>query len=566
MFFMRILIAFLLFCNTLLSQNTYPKDYFRSPMDIPLAVSGSFGELRPNHFHSGLDFRTDKREGIPIYATADGYISRIKISTSGYGKAIYIDHPNGYTSVYGHLQRCNPEIQKVLINEHYAKKSYEIDLYFKGEEIPVKKGDLIAYSGNTGSSGGPHLHFELRDTKTEKAINPLFFGLGDDKKDSKAPQINGLIAYAVSDSAQVNGSSKPILVSLSQQKDGTYLAGKILASGKIGFSINIYDTSNEGSNKKGIYKLDTYMNGMPYFEYEFDSFSFEETKYINTFIDYSIYQAQKQRYQKLFVGYCYPNNIIKMKKNDGLIDVSSNFTMNYKIVAQDFYGNKTTINVPISYANLPITQKKEINKTNFFLKARNDHSYVKDNVSVFIPEKTFYEDFYLKFDVKNNELYLHDDSQAVNSNMSISYDVSDIPVEKRDKLFIASISNDRIHYNPTYKKDDVFITKTKNLGKFFLTSDQIPPKIYKPNFSDGENLDNQKVIQVSISDDLSGIGSYNGFLNGKWILFEYENKTNRLTHHLSNGMYQEGKNELKIIVKDNIGNSTTFESNFIRTK
>jgi murein DD-endopeptidase MepM/ murein hydrolase activator NlpD len=563
---MRFLIIFLLYVNTIISQNAYPKDYFRSPMDIPLSISGSFGELRPNHFHSGLDFRTEKREGLPIYAAADGYISRIKISNSGYGKVIYINHPNGYTSVYGHLQKCNPTIQEMLKKEHYTKKIYEIEIYPTPAELPVKKGDLIAYSGNTGSSGGPHLHFEFRDTTTEMVINPLFFGLNADVKDDKAPQITGLMAYSIGDSSQVNGSTKPVMISLSLQKDGSYLAGKVLASGKIGFSVNTFDTANDTYNKNGIYKLDTYMNGLPYFGFEFDSFSFDETRYINTFIDYSVYESQKQRYQKLFLGYTYPNNIIKVKKNDGIINVSSNFTMNYKIVIQDFVGNKTVVNVPISYANLPIVQKEEVTKTNFFLKARNDNSYVKDNVSVFIPEKTFFEDFYLKFDVINNELFLHDKSQAVNGNISISYDVSDIPAAEREKMFIANLNNGRTIYHPTYKKDDAFSIKTKNLGKFFLAKDETAPKIYKPNFTDGANLDEQKTLQISISDDMSGIKEYNAFLNGQWILMEYENKNNRLTHYLSDNMYQIGKNELKVIVTDNLGNSTTFETSFLRTK
>jgi murein DD-endopeptidase MepM/ murein hydrolase activator NlpD len=563
---MRFLIVFLLYFNTIISQNAYPKDYFSSPMDIPLSISGSFGELRPNHFHSGLDFRTEKREGLPVYAAADGYISRIKISNTGYGKVIYINHPNGYTTVYGHLQKCSAHIQEMVKKEHYAKKTYEIELYLAPTELPVKKGDLIAYSGNTGSSGGPHLHFEFRDTASEMVINPLFFGLEADVKDGKAPQITGLMAYSIGDSSQINGSVKPVMISLSLQKDGSYLAAKVLASGKIGFSINTFDTANDTYNKNGIYKLDTYMNGLPYFGYEFDSFSFDETRYINTFIDYSVYEAQKQRYQKLFLGYMYPNNIIKVKKNDGIINVSSNFTMNYKIVVQDFVGNKTVVNIPISYANLPITKKEEVLKTNFFLKARNDNSYVKDNVSVFIPEKTFFEDFYLKFDVINNELFLHDKSQAVNGNISISYDVSNIPENEREKMFIANLNNGRIIYHPTYKKDDAFSIKTKNLGKFFLAKDEIAPKIYKPNFTDGDNLDEQKTLQVSISDDVSGIKEYNAFLNGQWILMEYENKNNRLIHYLSDNMYQIGKNELKIIVSDNLGNSTTFETSFLRTK
>jgi murein DD-endopeptidase MepM/ murein hydrolase activator NlpD len=567
MFYMRFLVILVLFSNSIFSQNSFPKDYFRSPLNIPLSISGSFGELRTNHFHSGLDFRTNASEGLPVYATAAGFISRIKISTAGYGRVIYIDHPNGFTTVYAHLQKCNPMIQQLLIKEHYDKKKYEIELFFGPDEIPVKKGDLIAYSGNTGSSGGPHLHFEFRDTETEKSINPLFFGLGSEFKDTKPPQVIGLIAYSMDDSSQVFGSSSPVFVNLSLQKDGSYLAEKLLASGTISFGINTYDTSDTSFGKNGIYKLDTYLNGNLYFGYEFDSFSFKETKYINTFIDFPRFQLQKQRFQKLFVKDFYPYSIIKTMKNNGIINVSSNFNLNYKIEVQDFKGNKTTVHIPVCYANLPLSQKKVVQKTPYFLKAKNDNSYLKDDISVFFPENTFYEDFYLNFDVKNNELFLHDDSVAVNDNFTVSFDVTKIPIDKREKMFIANLTkNGKISYSATYKKENLFSTKTKNLGKFFLAKDTIAPKIYKPNFNNGNNLDNQKTLQIYISDDLSGIKEYNAYLNGKWILMEYENKLSKLTHNLSDSMYVSGRNDLKVIVKDNLGNSTTFESYFFKTK
>ena len=566
MFFMRIVFFFLFIFNVAISQNNYPKDYFRSPLDIPIAIAGSFGELRPNHFHSGIDFRTQKKEGFPVYATADGFISRIKISTGGYGKSIYIDHPNGFTTVYGHLQRCAPAIQQVLNEEHYSKKSYEIEIFPKPNQIAVKKGDLIAYSGNTGSSGGPHLHFEVRDTKTENVINPLFFGYDSSFIDTKAPQVTGLLAYSIGGFSNVNGSSAPVFLNLSLQKDGTYLASKIIASGKIAFGINAFDVSDNNYGKNGVYKLDAYLNGMPYYSYEFDAFSFEETKHINTFIDYPRYKAQKQRFQKLFVGYLYPPSVVKIMKNEGIINISSNFTTNYKIILQDFHGNKSIVNIPISYAILPIIASNTVKKTPYLLKARNDNSYSKDGISVFIPENTFYDDFYLNFDVQNNELTLHDDSAAVISSMTIAFDVTKIPKAEREKMFIANYNDGRTEYNSTEKNDSSFSIKTKKLGKFFLAKDEVAPKIYKPNFTEGANLDDQQTLKVSISDDLSGIASYNGYINGKWILMEYESKLNRLTHNFSDNTFEKGKNDFKIIVKDNLGNSTTFETYFLKNK
>lgn len=563
---MRFLGLFLFLQLSVFCQTQYPKDYFRSPMDIPLSAVGFFGELRPNHFHSGVDFRTEKREGIPIYATADGFISRIKVGIGGYGKALYIDHPNGFTTVYGHLQKFADPIQQLTNKEHYAKQEFEIDIKPEANVLSVKKGELIGYSGNTGSSSGPHLHFEFRDTKTEKIINPLLFGFGDDLKDSKAPQVTGMVAYPVTNNSQINGSAKPISLSLSLQKDGSYLSSKITASGSIGFSINSFDTSDSNFSKKGVYKIDAYLNGMPYFGGEFDTFSFDETKYINDYIDYYRYKTLKQRYQKLFVGKFFPQSIIKVMKNNGLIQVASNFTVNYKIVIQDFHQNKTTINIPISYGVLPVKQPKDEIKTSYYLKAHNENSYSKDGISVFFPEDTFYEDFYLKFDVKNNELYLHDDTKAVNEPFTITFDVSQIPVAEREKMFIGNIDEGRTYYISTFKKENTFSIKTKYLGKFALAKDTIAPKIYNPSFIDGANLDCDSIIKIHISDELSGIKEYNGYLNGKWILMEYENKSNRLVHNFSDNVFENGKNDFKLVVKDNMGNISTYETTFIKTK
>jgi murein DD-endopeptidase MepM/ murein hydrolase activator NlpD len=566
MFFMRNLLILFLFFNAAFGQTSYPKDYFRYPLGNTPAISGSFGELRPGHFHSGLDFKTDKQEGLPVYAAADGFISRIRISTSGYGKSIYIDHPNGFTTVYGHLQRTTPEIQAFLDQEHYSKQSYEIDIYLNPKDLIVKKGDIIAYSGNTGGSGGPHLHFEFRETASEKVLNPLLFGFDSLYKDTKAPIVNGIIAYPKDDFSQVNGNLNPVIIPISLQKDGTFLASKVKASGKLSFGINTYDMTDNSFNKFGIYKMETFLNGVPYFNYDFESFSFAETRYINTFIDYSRYENTRQRYQKLFVGNFYPGNIIKFVKNDGVIDVSQNFTATYRIEVQDFFGNKNIITIPIEFSNPTTLILKNTTKSPYFLKSKIDNSYSKDDISVFFKENTFYEDFYLNFDVKNNELFLHDDSVAVKENFVINFDVSKIPVSDREKMFIANLNDGKISYQNTIKNENTFSTWTKSLGKFYLTKDVTAPRISKPNFVEGSNLDNQKTLQVYISDDLSGIKSYNAYLNGNWILMEYESKLNKIFHNLSGNKTIIGKNELKIVVEDNVGNVSTFQSTFTKTK
>ena len=211
--FLRFLLLFVTFAS---AQNQFPNDFFRSPLDIPMQLSGNFGELRPNHFHAGFDFKTNQREGLNVYASGDGYISRIKISTAGYGKAIYITHPNGYTSVYGHLQKAIGKIQDKIIELQYAEKSYEIEAFFKPDELPVTKGEIIALSGNTGGSEGPHLHFEFRENKTEQIVNPLFFGLNI--KDTRNPTVANLLVYPIDNNSVANESKRPVILSLSLQK------------------------------------------------------------------------------------------------------------------------------------------------------------------------------------------------------------------------------------------------------------------------------------------------------------------------------------------------------------
>jgi murein DD-endopeptidase MepM/ murein hydrolase activator NlpD len=563
---MRFAYLFLFLFQFVDAQQDYPQDYFRLPLNIPISIAGSFGELRPNHFHSGIDFRTQKKEGLPVFAVADGYISRIKIGIGGYGKAIYISHPNGYTTVYGHLQHGNKLIEDFIKKQQYKEKSYEVEIFLTPQDLVVSKSDTIAFSGNTGSSGGPHLHFEIRNTATEKIINPLLFGYDKFFLDTKSPQINGVLAYPITNFSIVNGSYTPVFLNISLQEDGSYLADKVVASGTIGFAVNAYDTSDYNYGKNGLYAAEVTLNGLPYFNYKLDSFSFEETKFINTFIDYERYVSQNQRFQKLFVGDFYPENIIKLKNNNGLVSVTNNFIMNYKIVLKDFNNNETAITIPVSYGILPISTINTPKVDSYYLKSKIENTYTKENVTVFFPENTFYKDFSLYFDVKKDTLNLYNKTIAVNNPFTITFDVSKYPLKNIDKMFIANKDKSRIEYNKTFKKDANWSIKTKKMSNFFIHQDTIAPKIYKPNFKNGTNLNAKDYLTIHISDNLSGINTYNAFLNNEWILMEYEYKEKLLKHNLLDEIYKDGENVFKLIVTDNLGNSTTFESNFTKNK
>jgi hypothetical protein len=559
---MRFSILTLFFCNLFFAQNQYPKDYFSPPLDIPMQLSGNFGELRPNHFHAGFDLKTNQREGLNVYAVADGYVSRIKISTFGNGKCIYITHPNGYTSVYGHLQTPVGAIQDYVLKTHYKEKAFEIEMFLKPDELPVTKGQIIGLSGNTGSSEGPHLHFEFRDSKTEFVINPMFFGFDKNLKDTKKPTISNVLVYPL-DGTTANQSKLPLLLNLSLQKDGTYLANKVKANGKIGFGITAVDFDDVSGNRNGVYNVSTFFNGNQNYNYQFNTYSFDEMRYINALVDYPRYKKSGQRVQKLFMKTPFALSIIKTDSLRGIVQAEPNLASTYRIEVSDYFGNLNSVNVPIEYDSATPIVNAEPVTSKYFVKYNRDTNFEKDNMSVFFPAGTFYDDFNMNFDVKNNKIYIHEDVIPVHSNFTITIKDSTYSETLRDKLYIGKNNS----YNGTIRKGDVFTAKAKILGQYGLVLDTIAPviKIAKP--IQDKWISDMKSIQFTIGDSLSGIKSYNGYLNGNWVLFEYDNKTRKITHKFdADSLVAEGANDLKIEVVDNVGNSAIFETHFFRSQ
>jgi murein DD-endopeptidase MepM/ murein hydrolase activator NlpD len=560
--------AWLFCCYTalVLSQNQYPKDYFRAPLDIPLQLSGNFGKLRPNHFHSGFDFKTQKKEGFPVYAAADGYISRIKIAENGYGKAIYINHPNGYTTVYGHLQSGFGEVEKLIKREQYKARSFEIDVAFSSDDFLVKKGDSIAISGNTGGSDGPHLHFEIRDTQSEKIINPMYFGFDEVLKDSKRPMLNTLLVYPLGHNSVVNQSKRPVAVSVSQQSDGSYIAEKVTASGTLGFGITTFDYDDVSWNANGIFRVQTFLNGKTDFKYQFDTFSFDETRYVNALIDYGRYKTTGQRVQQLFAENPYPLSIIQSGNSHGVISVSSNVNQNYKIEIADFSENLTRVFIPIQYVPEQVKVGEEPVSSKYWVKSRKENIFSSKNVTVTIPANTFLKDFQMDFEVKNGMLHLHEDVEPAFTNMIITFEDSISSESERLKMFIGSVDGKKVYYYNTKRNKKSFTVYSKYLGDYKLFKDTMPPKIKIDKKIGGKWISQQETLQFTISDDLSGIKSYEGTLNGQWVLLEYDPKSKKLVHRFSDGIVAEGKNELKVVITDNVGNSTIFETHFFRSQ
>ena len=543
---------------------------FANPLDVTVNASGNFGELRGSHFHTGLDIKTQQRIGLPIYAPADGYVSRIKVSTWGYGKALYIDHPNGQTTVYGHLDRYEGDIAKYVLNGHYKEKSFEIELFPKKNELAVKKGQIIGYTGNTGGSGGPHLHYEFRDTKTQKIINPLAEGMQKMLVDTEAPTVGSIYVYPISETAVVNEKTIPFQLSYKTNPNGVLVADPIKANGTIGFGIDVYDTSNYNTNKNGVYKLETFVNGKPSFSYQFDTFSFDETGFVNALIDYERSLQTKVKVQKLFVNQIFPFSVLKVDQNSkGAITVAPGDSYNYKIIASDYHGNKTIVEIPIQYQQSTIKPKMESqNKAKWYpIVSTKEYVFDDKNASITIPANTFYENFDFNFEANDKVISVHKDVLPGFKSMVVTVDMTpyNLTDDQLAKTYLARMAKDGSkNYIKTYKKDKKFTIYTKNLGNYTFVIDTIAPKIYQPSFKEGDWQSNAKSISFLVQDNESGIDSISGTINGQWILLDYDYKTNKIEHQFSDGIVKSGRNDVEINVKDKMGNEQVFNTHFFR--
>lgn len=551
----------LILLNTVAAQTAPPKGYFINPMEIPLVLSGTFGELRTNHFHAGLDIKTQQREGIPVKAAAAGYVSRINVSLWGYGNALYITHPNGYTTVYGHLKQFSPEIDAYVRKKQYEKESFTIRLYPKSEELKVSQGQTIALSGNSGSSGGPHLHYEIRDVKQD-IQNPFDFGLK--VPDHKNPSIQAAFAYSRNDSSQVNQSNKIVQLVINRKLDGDLQANTIYAHGEIGFGINAYDRLDGALNRNGIYQLDMSVNGKEIFRFKVDKFSFSESRWINSYIDYERLKRLRQRVQKCFVDHEQNKlSLYKEIENKGIVRVKDSAEYEVVVTARDYEGNFSRLIIPVVGKKDTIIARNVIKKTPYYFKS-NQVNQIKDSlVSAYFPKNIFYEDFYFDFSSENGVAKIHNSSVPVHNYFKLTFDITNIPKDELKQTYIAKKNrHGKWYYVSTKKKENTLYTSSKSLGEFTLKTDKEFPKISPVGFKEGQWLTKYKRLKVKIYDRGSGIKSYRGELDGSWIRMAYNPKNGTLTYDFSDRELTGTEHRLKVVVIDNVNNKTTFETKF----
>jgi len=559
----KIIFLLLMVSATAFAQN-YPLDYFRSPLDIPLRLAGTFGELRNNHFHAGIDIKTNRRIGLPVYATADGYISRIKVAIWGYGKVIYINHPNGYTTVYAHLNKFGDEIQEYVKNIQYEKESYETgNIFPKKDQFIVAKGQIIGYSGRTGGFVAPHLHYEIRNTKTEKIINPLLFGIKI--KDSIAPKIKKLIAYPIGLNSKINKSLKNQSLSIKKDSLNNYTANRLTASGKIGFGINVYDLLGKELNKNGIYSLEMKINGKRKYYHDVETFSFSESKFINLLIDYEYFSKYKNRIQKTFREKENKLSIYEGLIENGSITISEGLNYQVEIIAKDFIGNRSSIKIPVIGLKSETMINQQRDTTAYKIVKNKFQKFSKDGVTIAFPKNTFYKDFFLNFSVNERNATIHKPTIPLDKKFTITFDSIMYNESELDHIYIANMNNKKYpYYMDTRKKSNKIFTTTKTLGKYGLLTDNQIPKIYNPNFKSNDWVSRLRYLTIKISDSQSGIKSYEAYIDNEWILMEYDVKKKKLSYDFRDKKLVGSKHIFKLVVSDNVGNTNTYNSSFYR--
>ena len=557
---MRIVFFILLIIsNIALSQNKSTNEDI-IPLDIPINLSGTYGELRSNHFHSGIDIKTKGVEGLNVYSYDNGYVSRIKISHGGYGKALYILHPNGTSSVYAHLKKFSPKIEKIVKSKQYRKKSYEIEFFPKENEIKILKNEIIAFSGNTGGTTGPHLHFELRDAN-QIPVNPLL-NSNISIKDNTPPFVSEL--FYTKDSYDVQNKHK-----IEKISNTRYLADTINNLEKIGFGIVAFDKHDLANNKNGVSKISTYLNGNKILSISFDSISFNETKHINTFIDYAFFKNNKKRIQKLYVEDYNPLQFYTTKLNNGYISVNHGESYNYEIHLTDSNGNTSRLTVPIigdSLTNSLDHYKNKAFSELDFIETKKDYEFDFIDAKVDIPKEAFYKDLFLDISYKNDILSIDKDTIPLLKPITISFNTDRYNDSIKGRLFVGKLSEKNKMVNYVYTIDVLNNKKssTKTLGNYMIKLDTINPYISPIGFKQNDWISNFTNLKIQIRDNESGIRKYSGWINDKWILFELNTKKGVLVYNFDDNVIKEAKNNLFIEVIDNVGNRSEYKTTFYR--
>ena len=555
----KILIFFLLLCGCLYSQTeSFP--LYPNPVKIPVYLSATFAEIRTNAFHAGVDIRTQGVEGKEVFAVADGYVSRIGVSPFGYGKVLYITHDDGFTSVYAHLSKFNKKIGEFVKMKQYENKSFSQNILLEEDVFPVKRGDFLGFTGNSGGSGGPHLHYEIRYTDTQEPVNPLFFGLKI--KDNIKPCIKGLAIYPLENSI-VNGSTFPFY---------TYTIENLQfeVAGNIAFGINVFDQADGSNNKNGPYSIELFADDKLIFSITSYKYSYSETRYVNSLIDYSCFINNKERFIRTEIDELNKLSVYNVKK--GIVTVNKGDTLNMKYVVKDYNDNVSILPFTLIGAESPeIEQNNILSNSSYNIFDGKSCDIKLNGFETHIPKNVFYRDVTLS-------VSKIDTIQNIFSDYAYRLGSDEIPLHKKIKirmktaeefvddtlLYVAAIDkNGKLSYLGNKYNDDFIEAQTNVLGTYLIAKDDIKPTIKPLNFKSGGTITENWSLRLEIEDKESGIDKYEMLVNGEWVLAEYDAKNNLLIYQIDNHI-KKGHNTLEVIVTDMLGNKRIYSTTLQR--
>ena len=549
-FFLRILFTLLFISNinSLISQEID----FHSPIDAPFDLSGTFGEFR-SRFHTGIDFKSRGVQGQKIFSIEDGFVSRIEVNNYGYGKVIYIDHPNGYTSVYAHLRNFSPELNKYIKSELYKSKTNSIKKFPKKNELTIRKGSVIGYSGNTGRSFGPHLHFEIRETENQNALNPLMFNYK--YIDKERPIIRGL--YIINEDKSLV-RKLPVRKKISKLNDSTYISDLIEYNGKIGIGLDIYDIQYKNLyNQNGIYKVELFIDSILSYSYKMDKIKFSENHYKKIMYDYLSLVEKNKKVLKIYTPRNSNLSFLKNNSFNGIIN-SDTYKDNYvTIKISDWNKNSSYIKFRLKSVT---TKSEDISFQGIEVLRNQDYTLNKNSSIIEIDKNTFYDDLLLNISYNSDTLDLGKEKNPFRSSLRVKLPHKIIDTMQLRQSFVGKIINDRVSYLSSKKNNSYIYTNTSSLGRYTISRDTLEPEIKPINFKNNSNIKGKRSLRLRLKDELSGIKKYSSYINGIWALFEYEPKSNLIFHNLSDGIINNGENELIIKYEDGVGNKGVFKT------